>query len=155
MREEGRWTEKYYAKRYSLFSLYDAGIQLDEESWYSVTPEQIARHHARRCECAVIVDACCGGGGNAIAFAGRCGRVVAVDIDARKLEMARNNAEVYGVSNIEWMCGDFNVLVQEGAFEGMGVEGEGLLTVVHLSGGGKGFSSVRRGEGLSMRFWTS
>jgi hypothetical protein len=39
---------QYWAQRYRLFSRYDEGIQLDEESWYSVTPEKIAEHIAER-----------------------------------------------------------------------------------------------------------
>ena len=41
--------QKYWHQRYRLFSHFDAGIHLDEESWYSVTPEPIALHHAERC----------------------------------------------------------------------------------------------------------
>lgn len=37
---------KYWAQRYRLFSRFDEGIQLDRESWYSVTPEKIAEHIA-------------------------------------------------------------------------------------------------------------
>ena len=33
--------------RYRLFSKFDHGVQLDDESWYSVTPEAIAMHIAR------------------------------------------------------------------------------------------------------------
>lgn len=40
--------DKYWAQRKRLFSRYDSGIQLDKESWYSVTPEAIAKHHAER-----------------------------------------------------------------------------------------------------------
>ena len=40
---------KYWAQRYRLFSLYDEGVRLDPESWYSVTPEKIAQHIAERC----------------------------------------------------------------------------------------------------------
>ena len=43
-------------------------------SWFSVTPEQIARHVADRCRADVIVDAFCGAGGNAIQFASTCER---------------------------------------------------------------------------------
>jgi hypothetical protein len=39
--------EKYWLQRYSLFSRYDEGIKLDEEGWYSVTPEVVARHQAQ------------------------------------------------------------------------------------------------------------
>lgn len=44
------------------------------ESWFSVTPEKIAQHIAKRCRCDTIVDAFCGAGGNAIQFAFCCER---------------------------------------------------------------------------------
>lgn len=44
--------QKFYKKRYYLFSKYDRGIKIDDEGWYSVTPENIAKHIANRvCEC--------------------------------------------------------------------------------------------------------
>lgn len=41
---------KYWFQRYRLWERYDQGpgIRMDEESWYSVTPENIARHIAER-----------------------------------------------------------------------------------------------------------
>lgn len=42
---------------------------MDEEGWFSVTPECIAKHHAFRCGSGVIVDCFTGVGGNAIRFA--------------------------------------------------------------------------------------
>ncbi|KAL1129459.1 hypothetical protein AAG570_013985 [Ranatra chinensis] len=99
---------KYWYQRYRLFSKYDEGIKLDAESWYSVTPEKVSKHIAERCRCDVIVDAFCGAGGNAIQFAFTCERVIAIDIDASKIELARHNAEVYGVADrIEFIVGDF------------------------------------------------
>ena len=58
--------EKYWKQRYRFFSKFDDGIQLDKESWFSVTPEAIAAHIAERCQCDIIVDAFCGVGGNTI-----------------------------------------------------------------------------------------
>ncbi|KAH0553888.1 trimethylguanosine synthase [Cotesia glomerata] len=99
---------KYWVKRYRLFSRFDQGIRLDRESWFSVTPEKIAMHIAERCRCDTIVDAFCGAGGNAIQFAFTCERVIAIDIDEGKIELARNNAKVYGVQDrIEFIVGDF------------------------------------------------
>lgn len=100
---------KYWHQRYRLFSKFDEGVQLDYESWFSVTPEKIAEHIARRFEgFEFVVDGFCGVGGNTIQFAKKCGRVIAVDIDPDKIEMARNNARIYGVEeNIEFICGDF------------------------------------------------
>ncbi|KAK2576626.1 hypothetical protein KPH14_005293 [Odynerus spinipes] len=99
---------KYWVKRYRLFSKFDQGIKLDRESWFSVTPEKIAEHIAERCKCDTIIDAFCGAGGNAIQFAFTCERVLAIDIDPIKIELARNNARVYGVEDrIEFIVGNF------------------------------------------------
>ncbi|XP_065828104.1 uncharacterized protein [Oscarella lobularis] len=99
---------KYWSQRYRLFSLYDKGICMDREGWFSVTPEVIAKHIAERCRCDVIVDAFCGVGGNAIQFALTCERVIAIDIDPVKIACARHNAQIYGVEErIEFIVGDF------------------------------------------------
>eukprot|EP00300_Choanocystis_sp_HF-7_P014857 c18855_g1_i3.p1 GENE.c18855_g1_i3~~c18855_g1_i3.p1 ORF type:complete len:207 (-),score=49.04 c18855_g1_i3:17-637(-) len=103
---------KYYSQRYHLFSRFDDGIQMDEEGWFSVTPEAIARHIAQRCKGGVVVDAFCGVGGNTIQFALVCDHVIAIDIHPARLEMARHNAEVYGVANkVDFICGDFFEIV--------------------------------------------
>jgi trimethylguanosine synthase len=92
--------QKYWAQRYRFFSKFDQGIRLDEESWFSVTPECLAIHVAKRCSvCDVVVDAFCGSGGNTIQLAMRCKQVIAIDIDPAKIEMARHNAAIYGVAD--------------------------------------------------------
>ncbi|XP_017113679.1 trimethylguanosine synthase [Drosophila elegans] len=108
MLEENGQMVKYWFKRFSLFSRFDRGIRLDRESWFSVTPEKIAKQTSRRLACDLIVDGFCGCGGNAIQFANTCGRVIAVDIDAEKLAMAKHNASIYGVAHkIEFIHADF------------------------------------------------
>lgn len=89
---------KYWKQRFQLFSKWKKGIALDAESWYSVTPEIMAKHIARRCQCDLIVDAMCGAGGNSIQFAFTCERVIAIDIDPAKIALARHNASIYNVS---------------------------------------------------------
>jgi len=39
---------KYWAQRYTLFSLYDRGVRMDAEGWYSATPESVAAAQAAR-----------------------------------------------------------------------------------------------------------
>jgi len=109
---------KYWAQRRRLFSKFDEGIQLDPESWYSVTPEAIADHVAHRVFAwrnilggnngkFVLLDAFGGCGGNTIAFSkkwpgdGCFGDrlIVCVDIDRQKLRMAAHNAKIYGVDS--------------------------------------------------------
>ncbi|XP_035770396.1 trimethylguanosine synthase [Neolamprologus brichardi] len=104
---------KYWAQRYRLFSRFDEGIRLDREGWFSVTPERIAEHIALRVEhsffeAQLVIDAFCGVGGNAIQFALTGKRVLAVDIDPVRLDMARHNAAVYSVADrIDFIQGDF------------------------------------------------
>lgn len=66
--------EADFSQRNRYFSLYSEGCLLDEEGWYSVTPELIADQIADRCRCGTVLDAFCGVGGNAIAFAKTCER---------------------------------------------------------------------------------
>jgi len=99
---------KYWHSRYRLFKKFDKGIKLDKESWYSVTPEVISRMIAKRCACDLLIDGFCGAGSNTIQFALTSKKVIAIDIDPKKIELARNNAKVYGVSDrIEFVIGDY------------------------------------------------
>jgi len=121
---EGKPTQsnlkKFWARRYYLFSKFDKGIKIDEESWYSVTPEPMAKHIAQRVVDALssdqgssqvseskgqswpaaklcVLDAFCGVGGNMIQFARKCGYCVASDLDLQKLQYAQHNAQVYNL----------------------------------------------------------
>uniref|UniRef100_A0A673A0B7 Trimethylguanosine synthase n=2 Tax=Sphaeramia orbicularis TaxID=375764 RepID=A0A673A0B7_9TELE len=104
---------KYWAQRYRLFSRFDDGIKLDREGWFSVTPERIAEHIALKVvhsfsNSQLVIDAFCGVGGNAIQFALTGKRVLAIDIDPVRLNLAHHNATVYGVADqIEFLQGDF------------------------------------------------
>ena len=111
--------EKYWAQRKRYFKLFDQGVKMDKESWFSVTPEAIAMHTAQRVASMalaedhegnsidskneksglVVLDAFCGCGGNAIAFARQTNirTVVCIDNDIEKLRLTANNAAVYGV----------------------------------------------------------
>ena len=64
--------KKFHKHRYYLFSKFDRGVKIDEESWYSITPENVAKHVANRV-CSVFseqntnaMDGFCGVGGNLI-----------------------------------------------------------------------------------------
>ncbi|KZV45168.1 hypothetical protein F511_11768 [Dorcoceras hygrometricum] len=98
---------KYWCQRYILFSRFDDGIKMDEEGWFSVTPEPLAKHHARRCGSGSIIDFFTGVGGNAIQFAQRSKHVIAIDIDPNKIDYAVHNASIYGVEDkIDFVRGD-------------------------------------------------
>jgi trimethylguanosine synthase len=108
-----RSIQKYWNQRRRLFSRFDQGVLLDEEGWFSVTPEQIADHVATRTvdlykstqpttsseNDLIVLDAFCGCGGNSIAFAKHASvkLVVCVDIDRTKLLRAASNAFIYDI----------------------------------------------------------
>jgi trimethylguanosine synthase len=99
---------KYWSQRFSIFKKFNDGILLDREAWFSTTHEETAKQIAERCRCDLVIDAFCGAGGNTIQLAMVCKRVIAIDIDPLKIEMARNNAAVYGVEDrIKFIVGDF------------------------------------------------
>ncbi len=101
---------KYWDQRKRLFSKYDEGIRLDDESWYSVTPEIVAHHVSKTIRKAWtkqtaaapaaadnasnlstnhvasvrVLDLFCGCGGNSISLASHEFNVVSVDIDPVK-----------------------------------------------------------------------
>ena len=85
--------------------------------WFSVTPETIAKHVAQQVSAVygerknlTIIDAFTGAGSNAIHFAAldKSIKVTAIDIDEKRLELAKHNAKVYGVEDrITFIHGDF------------------------------------------------
>lgn len=99
---------KYWNQRYQLFHRFDEGIRLDVEGWYSVTPEKIARQIATRFKGkTVVADFFSGPGGNCIQFALNGSIVIGIENSAERIEMALNNADVYGVRHLmEFIHGD-------------------------------------------------
>jgi len=81
-------------------------VHADEIGMRLATPEVVAKYIADRLHCEVIADLGCGIGGQLLFFGKTCGRVYAVERDAAKLEMARQNCELYGVTNVEFILGD-------------------------------------------------
>jgi len=87
---------------------------LDEEGRRSLTPRPRAQAQAALVASDVVIDGYCGCGGNAIAFALAGLRVVAVDRDAQRLDLARRNAEHMGVQDrISFHCGDLQGLLPD------------------------------------------
>jgi trimethylguanosine synthase len=107
-------TDKYWQRRYKLFARFGEGIQLDREALFSVKPEVLALQIAARVPGHFIIDAMCGAGGMSIAFARLGKQVLAVDIDPQRLDMARHNASIYGVSSsIQFLERDVRDVLRE------------------------------------------
>lgn len=99
---------KFWLQRFYYFSKFDQGILMDKESWYSVTPEDMAKYIAKLVKGKSIIDGFCGCGGNVIQFSKYCSKVYAIDISKEKLNMCKNNCKVYKCKdNIEFIESDF------------------------------------------------
>lgn len=101
-------SNQFWIQRYYYFSKFDKGIMMDKESWYSVTPEEIAKYIAKLIKGKSIIDGFCGCGGNVIQFSKYCSKVYAIDISKSKLDMCKNNCKVYHCkNNIKFIHSDF------------------------------------------------
>lgn len=106
--------DRYWDKRYFLFERFDQGIKLDEQSWYSVTPQAVADYISSKVNVkSTILDAFCGAGGDALKLAMVCDRVIANDIDYNKITCLINNAKIYDINNLTISCSDFFKLDQK------------------------------------------
>ncbi|KTC99813.1 methyltransferase domain-containing protein [Legionella erythra] len=99
----------YWDRRYDFFHRFDEGIQLDAEGLHTVMPEEAALAQARIIHAAdCVLDGFCGVGGAAIALARLGKKVIAIELNAQRLAMARHNARIYGVEEaITFVHGDF------------------------------------------------
>lgn len=125
-------TFKYWAQRYRLFHKYDEGVRLDEEGWFSATPEKIARHIAKRFDgMRVVADLFSGPAGTMIQLAKNesTALVIGVENSRSRIETARVNSRVYGVEHkMEF--------VQADAYDMMGVlkkTGHGFIEGIFMS----------------------
>lgn len=86
--------------------IFEKKMSTDKEGRRFATPEPVAKYRAARLACGTIADISCGIGGQTIYFAQRCKHVYAVEIDAQKLEYAKENCAKFGLENITFICGD-------------------------------------------------
>ena len=96
----------YWKKRYEYWPNFDNGICTDESGLYYVTPWDSAIQIANVCktfflnDSPIIIDCCCGVGGNTIAFARifpDC-RIIGIDNDSVRILCAQRNSLVSGCS---------------------------------------------------------
>lgn len=102
-------TAKYVAQRHRLVSKYNGHLQLTEQAWFSICPEEIAKHIASRLSKLRqrlgrplrVLEPFCGAGGNAVSCArmAEVEHVYAFDIDPAETRSARQMAELYNVQH--------------------------------------------------------
>jgi predicted RNA methylase len=101
-----------------LFSIAKAKIRnekikkLPEEFFFTendlrfATQKEIADYRAQRLKCDCIIEIGSGIGMQSIAFSKTCKKVIAIEIDENKIKLAKENAKVARVDNIEFICFD-------------------------------------------------
>lgn len=81
-------------------------MYMNQDQLRFATPEEVAYYRAHRLKCKVLVELGAGIGGQSIPFSESCEKVIAVEIDHKKIEYAKKNAEMYGRKNITFIQGD-------------------------------------------------
>ncbi|OQR79415.1 trimethylguanosine synthase-like [Tropilaelaps mercedesae] len=100
---------KYIAQRHRLISKYSKKLILSDQAWFSICPEEIARHigsrlsklHQQLGRPLKVLEPFCGAGSNAVHCArmSHVGRVYAFDIDPKETASARQLARLYNVEH--------------------------------------------------------
>ncbi|EAY18619.1 MGC80481 protein, putative [Trichomonas vaginalis G3] len=93
---------RYWNRRYEFWPNFDEGIVTDTVGLFSVTPWQSAIHIAASLDqyypndSSIIIDACCGVGGNTTAFAAciQDSFVIGIDTSAIRIVCAKKNSKV-------------------------------------------------------------
>ncbi len=81
-------------------------IYFSEEDLQFATPDMIAEYRAKKLKTDTIIELGCGIGLQTIAFAKECKKVIAIDIDKRKIAYAKKNISLLGISNVTFIYGD-------------------------------------------------
>ena len=84
-----------------------------EEDLRFCTNWLVAEYRAKRLKYDTIIEVGCGIGIQTIAFAKECKQVYAIELDARKIHYAEENAKIAGCENITFLHGDALVLLEK------------------------------------------
>ncbi|KAI0986242.1 hypothetical protein GJ496_000560 [Pomphorhynchus laevis] len=122
--------DKYYIQRYRLFSRFDEGIVLDEEAWYSVTPEEIAYHVATLVPNtnSIICDVFCGAGSNLAHFINTSQYSIGLDINFERLILSKNTVHIYNRDSLH----SYDVVCADAFMIGR-LFRKGLIEFIHVS----------------------
>ena len=100
-------------------------ITLSPMSFYQVNTAQAERLYFQGMEYAeltgseTVLDLYCGAGTIGLAFSDKAGKIIGCEIVPEAIENAKKNAELNGVKNAEFYCGDAGELSQRLADEGI------------------------------------
>lgn len=94
-------------KYWDLLTPEERRMKFDEYGLYALTPRKFSKPILENIEGEVVIDACCSVGGMTIPMAQMGKKVIAIEIDPKRLALARENAEIFGVQDrVTFVLGD-------------------------------------------------
>jgi len=85
--------------------IYQEKLKVPEKFLRFATPKEVALYRAERLKCDTIAELGAGIGGQTIAFAKTCKKVIAVEIDKNKIKILESNLKKLGIKNVELILG--------------------------------------------------
>lgn len=81
-------------------------LDIPKEYLRFATPAEVAKYRAERLKCKTIVEIGAGIGGQTMAFADTCDKVIAVEKDEKMLQILNDSLHKLGITNVELVHGD-------------------------------------------------
>lgn len=106
-------------------TLCGRGFDIAPQAFFQINPPQAERLYQRACEycfeqpAKLVFDLYCGAGTISLCLARQAERVIGAEIVPEAIENARHNAEMNGVLNAEFICGDAGQAAAELAARGL------------------------------------
>lgn len=86
--------------------IYQEKLNVPEEFLRFATPREVALYRAERLKCNVLLEIGAGIGGQTFAFAKKCKKVIAIEIDKEKARILNQNLKKLKINNVEVINGD-------------------------------------------------
>ncbi|WP_262393930.1 23S rRNA (uracil(1939)-C(5))-methyltransferase RlmD [Youxingia wuxianensis] len=121
----GKENKVIYGKEYITDLLCGLQFELSPHSFYQVnTPGaeklyEIAGEYAGLTGGETLMDLYCGAGTIGLSLAGKCARVIGVEIVSQAVENAKKNAKNNGIDNAEFLCADAALAAERMEKEGI------------------------------------
>lgn len=86
--------------------IYGEKLNIPKEFLRFATPRDVALYRAERLKCNTIIEIGAGIGGQTLAFAKKCKKIIAIEIDKEKSKLLSQNLKKLKIDNVEIINGD-------------------------------------------------
>lgn len=85
---------------------YHDRLDIPKEYLRFTTPKEVSKYRAERLKCDILVEIGAGIGGQTFGFSKFCKKVIAIELDPKKLKILRDNIKKLGLKNVDVIDGD-------------------------------------------------